>query len=107
MSTSLGTNLGAALSSVTTIYLTDGDFAILVTANTTPETQAGVYQKGCLCIRTDNGTLYSNTGTTASPSWTVNGVGAQGSMGSQGSLGPTGPQGTQGTQGSQGSQGTG
>lgn len=102
MSTSLGTNLGAKLSAATTIYLTDGTFALLVTCNTTPETQAGVYQVGCMLIKTDDGTLYQNTGTTASPVWTANGTGArgsQGSQGTQGSIGPTGPQGSQGSQG--------
>ena len=96
MSTLLGLNTGSALSAVTTIYLTDTtNLAILVTANTTAETQAGVYQKGCLLIRTDAGTLYSNTGTPASPSWTLNGtgVGATGVTGTTGVTGPTGPTG--------------
>ena len=113
-----GTNFFTALpgSSHTTIALTDSNgFAMLAACDTTPETQADTYQKGCLLIRTDTGTLYQNTGSTSSPTWTVNGVGAtgatgstgpQGSQGTQGSLGATGAQGTQGTQGSQGSQGT-
>ena len=92
MSTSLGVNFGSALSSATTVHLTDPNrLAILVTCNTTPETQANVYQIGCLCLRTDNGSLYLMTGTSASPSWTLNGTGATGATGPTGSQGPTGP----------------
>lgn len=96
MSTLLGLNTGSALSSVTTIYLTDTtNLAILVTANTTAETQANIYQKGCICIRTDSGAWYSNTGTSASPSWTLNGTGTgtTGTTGTTGVTGPTGPTG--------------
>lgn len=92
MSTSLGVNFGSALSSHTSIHLTDVNrLAILVTCDTTPETQANVYQIGCLLIRTDTGALYSMTGTSASPSWTANGTGATGSTGPTGITGPTGP----------------
>lgn len=105
MATSLGVNYGSALSAATTVYLTDGDgLALLVTCNTTPETsQANVYQKGCLCLRTDNGTLYSMTGTSASPSWTVNGVGTVGATGTTGVTGVTGVTGATGPTGPTGS----
>ncbi len=97
MATLLGLNPTSALSSHTLVALTDAsNLAILVTCDTTPETtQVDVYQKGCLCIRTDNGTLYSMTGTSASPSWTVNGTGATGPTGPTGYTGPsvTGPTG--------------
>jgi len=63
---------------------------MLVSCDTTPETQAATYQVGCILIRTDNGTLYSMTGTTASPSWTLNGVGSVGPTGATGYSGYTG-----------------
>ncbi len=108
----IGSNFGTPISSHTTGYLTDPtNLFILVTCDTTPETtQLGTYQVGCLLIRTDNGTMYQMTGTTANPSWSANGTGARGSQGSAGSLGSTGatgPTGPPGSQGSQGSQGTG
>lgn len=97
MSTTLGVNFGSALSTHTTVYLTDANsLAILVTCDTVPETtQANVYQKGCLCLRTDNGTIYIMTGTSASPSWTLNGTGTgtTGATGVTGATGPTGPTG--------------
>lgn len=87
----LGTNFGVALSSVTNIWFTDDSgLAIFVVVNTTPETQANTYQKGCIAVRTDNGTMYQNTGTSASPTWTVNGVGAIGPTGYTGAAGATG-----------------
>ncbi len=88
----IGANFAAPISSHTTGFLTDANnLFILVTCDTTPETtQANVYQKGCLCIRTDNGTIYSMTGTSASPSWTVNGTGATGPTGPTGYTGYTG-----------------
>jgi len=111
---SAGSNFFTSISSITDIALTGSDgLAYFAKCNTTPETIAGVFGVGCLMIRTDNGSQYQNTGTTASPIWSLNGTGARGSQGSMGSLGSTGPQGTQGTQGSigpqgsQGSQGTG
>lgn len=58
--------------------------------NGVPATTAYVYEKGCLMIRTDNGTTYQNTGTLASPSWTLNGTGAVGPTGPQGPTGYTG-----------------
>lgn len=69
--------------------------AIIVLCDTVPETQANTYGLGCFLIRTDNGTIYSMTGTVASPSWTVNspGAGATGTTGTTGVTGPTGPTG--------------
>ncbi len=86
-----GINPGSAISAHTTVYVVDSSgLALLVTCDTTPETtQTGTYQVGCLCIRTDNGTLYSMTGTTDSPSWTVNGTGAAGPTGPTGYTGPS------------------
>lgn len=87
-----GINPGSQISSVTTIYLTDSTgLALIVTVNTTPETtQTGTYQVGCIALRTDNGTMYSMTGTTASPSWTLNGVGSVGPTGATGYTGFSG-----------------
>ncbi|MGH7249356.1 MAG: hypothetical protein ACREGC_00095 [Minisyncoccia bacterium] len=84
-----GTNFGWAISSHTQAYFTDASGLLLfVVVDTTPETQANVYQVGCLAIRTDNGTLYQMTGTSASPSWTINGVGSAGPTGPTGYTGP-------------------
>lgn len=86
-----GTNLFWTISSVTDVALTGSDgLAYLAKCNTTPETTANVFGVGCMMIRTDNGTWYCNTGTSASPSWTLNGVG---------SVGPTGPTGYTGLTG--------
>lgn len=88
-----GINPGSPISEHTTVYVTDSSgLALLVTCDTTPETtQTGTYQVGCILIRTDNGTWYAMTGSTASPSWTVNGVGAVGPTGPTGYSGYTGP----------------
>jgi hypothetical protein len=101
MSTSLGTNLSSPLSAHTNIFLTDNNgLAIFVTCDTTPETtQANVYQKACLCLRTDNGTIYQMNGTSASPTWALNSTvaGVTGPTGATGpgtgATGPTGPTG--------------
>jgi len=85
-----GINPGWPISADTTVYVEDSTgLALVVTCDTTPETQAATYQVGCLCIRTDNGTLYQMTGTTASPSWTINGVGSVGPTGPTGYTGPS------------------
>ncbi len=97
MSTDLGVNYGSALSAATTVILTDTNkLAVFVTCNTTPETQANIYQKACLCLRTDNGTIYQMNGTSASPSWTLNST-VTGTTGPTGATGPTGPTGPTGT----------
>lgn len=103
-----GTNLFSPISSVTSVALLDENgLAMLASCNTTPETQAATYQKGCVMIRTDNGTMYQNTGTTASPSWTLNGVGSVGPTGATGYTGPTstGPTGYTGFTGPLGATG--
>lgn len=100
-------------SSHTNIALTDiNDLAMLVSCDTTGETQANVYQIGCLMIRTDNGTTYQNTGTVAVPVWTLNGTGASGTSGfsganpgASGTSGATGASGTSGTSGFSGKSG--
>ncbi len=86
-----GSNFFVPISSVTMIAFTDSNgLAYFATCNTTPETQTNQYQTGCMMIRTDNGTWYSNTGTPASPSWTLNGTGATGATGPTGYTGFTG-----------------
>lgn len=100
-----GTNFFTPISSVTDVAFVDqSGLALLAKCNTTPETQADTYQKGCVMLRTDNGTMYQNTGTSASPTWTVNGVGALGPTGPTGYTGPavTGPTGYTGPQGATG-----
>ena len=89
---STGTNFFTPISAHTNIALTDTDgYAMLVSCDTTPETQADTYQIGCVLIRTDNGTQYQNTGTVAIPVWTLNGVGSVGPTGATGYSGYTGP----------------
>jgi hypothetical protein len=56
-----------------------------------PPTTASIYEPGCLMIRYDNGTTYQNTGTLASPTWTLNGTGSVGPTGPTGYTGFTGP----------------
>jgi len=87
----IGSNFGVPISTVTNVWFSGQDgLALLVVCSGACETQASTYSKGCLAIRTDNGTLYQNTGTSASPSWTLNGTGAAGATG------PTGPGGSTG-----------
>jgi hypothetical protein len=86
----VGTNFFTPLptSTHTLVALVDGNgLALLVSCDTTPETQANVYSIGCMLLRTDNGTAYQNTGTVAIPVWTLNGTGA---IGATGPIGPTG-----------------
>ncbi len=98
-----GTNYFTSISSVTDIALVDANgLAMLAKCNTTPETQANVYQVGCLMIRTDNASLYQNTGTSASPSWSVNGTGASGTSGATGASGTSGFSGKSGFSGTSG-----
>lgn len=86
-----GTDYGAAISSVMTGWFGSVNTGyILVTSNNTPETTANTYSEGCLCIRTDNGSLYQNTGSFASPSWSLNGTGASGASGTSGKSGFSG-----------------
>jgi hypothetical protein len=52
-----------------------GDGAFLIAgapSNGTSGTYAGIAPKGALLVDTTNGTLYQNTGTQASPTWTQN-----------------------------------
>ncbi len=102
-----GTNFGVVISSVMTGWFgtPTGGF-ILVTSNTTPQTTANMYSEGCLCIRTDNGSLYQNTGSFASPTWSINGTGASGTSGATGTSGFSGTSGTSGFSGKSGTSGT-
>lgn len=98
MAISEGTNLFTPISSITSVALTDANgLAMLASTTTTPATTANTFQKGCLMIRTDNGTVYQNTGTSASPTWSINNVGVTGPTGATGpgtgATGPTGPTG--------------
>ena len=95
-----GTNLWSTLSDSQEACLTysDGDATgnqgqavIFAKCSGVPATTANIYGKGCVMIRTDNGTMYQNTGTLASPTWTLNGSGATGPTGPQGPTGYTGP----------------
>ncbi len=87
-----GTNLFWPISAHTDVALTGPDGLVyLAKCDTTPETtQVNMYGTGCLCIRTDNGSLYTMTGTPSSPSWTLNGTGGVGPTGPTGYTGFTG-----------------
>lgn len=88
------------------IALTDwSGFGLLAECTGVPPTTADRFQVGCLMIRIDNGTLYQNTGTTAVPVWTVNGVGAAGPTGPTGYTGFTGFTGATGFTGPDGPTG--
>jgi hypothetical protein len=82
--------------------VTDG-----VMSTTVPTNQASVFAPGCTIRRTDNGNLYRNSGTAASPSWTVVGTGPTGSTGPTGAsgTGPTGATGATGVTGATGATG--
>lgn len=100
-----GSNFGWPISDHTQAYFADASgLVIFGTVDQAPETQADTYKKGCMLIRTDNASWYINTGTSASPSWTVNSTsagptgptgltGVTGITGPTGATGPTGPTG--------------
>lgn len=54
-----------------------------------PTDQASVFAVGATIRRIDNGTVSRNSGTTASPVWTLLGTGATGATGPTGPTGPT------------------
>lgn len=91
MAAGAGTGLFTPISAHTNIALVDPNgLALLASCDQSGETQADVYQKGCLLIRTDNGTWYVNSGTSASPTWTLTGTGSVGATGYTGYTGTTG-----------------
>ena len=79
---------------IPTIDITDADpitgYVTRGICQGVPAATAGYFVKGCLIQDITNGTLYQNTGTTASPTWTANGTGATGATGPAGATGPTG-----------------
>ncbi len=87
-----GTNLFFPISSTCDVALTgvDGLVFFAKCVGAAPST-ANVFAAGCLMIRTDTTALYQNTGTAASPTWTLNGTGAAGATGPTGYTGFTGP----------------
>lgn len=86
-----GTNFFVAISAITDSALVDSNgLVVFAKCNSVPETTAGIYSPGALMIRTDTPSLYQNTGTTASPVWTINGTGAAGATGPTGYTGLTG-----------------
>lgn len=104
-----GTNLFTYVtgSTVTQVALTNAaGNAMLAMSSGAGETQAGVYAVGCLLIRLDTQALYQNSGTVASPSWTINGTGASGASGASGTSGFSGISGFSGTSGTSGYSGT-
>ena len=102
-----GSNFGSTLSDGSTAYLTNADgvsgndtgAVIFASCPGAAPATANIYAPGCLMIRLDTKALYQNTGTTASPTWTLNGTGTgatggtggTGATGATGATGPTGP----------------
>ena len=113
-----GTNFFTPINAYVSVALTDPTgYAMVISCNGNPASYATLtdtYQLGCMCFRVDNGTWYCNTGGTAAPSWTLNGVGSVGPTGATGYTGPsitgytgyTGPQGSTGYTGYTGPQGS-
>lgn len=77
-----GTNLFTPVTSTLWVALTEdtassvnGQLAMLAKCTGAPPTTANVFEHGCLIIRTDSGTgtagIYQNTGSSASPVWTL------------------------------------
>ncbi len=98
-----GSNFYSPISSTCDVAFIDSDgkayYAKCVGA---PPTTANVFAEGCQMIRSDNGTLYQNTGSFAAPTWTLNDVGGIGPTGPTGYTGPTGPTGYTGPTGDTG-----
>lgn len=68
----MGTNLKAEIASNTFAILSDEEgLALLATCTGTPVTTASLFSPGCMMVRTDSPEVYVNTGTTASPSWSL------------------------------------
>ena len=100
-----GTNFFTPISSTCDVALTNAaGEAMLAQCTGVPPATASTFGVGCIMIRYDNGTCYQNTGTYASPTWTLNGVGSVGPTGPTGYTGPaiTGPTGYTGPQGATG-----
>ena len=82
-----GTNFGAPQGDIVQVQLTQEEgLAILAQCVGAPgsvATAAGVFERGCLMIRTDatsGSGLWEMTGTTASPAWTAVGTASPGSI---------------------------
>ena len=91
-----GTNFFTSVTSTLDIGLTDkNNLAYLAKCVGAAPTTANLFAVGCIMIR-DNGSWYCNTGTSASPVWTLNGTGAAGATGPTGYTGPLGTTGPTG-----------
>ena len=111
-----GTNLFVAISSTCWVALTEQEGqsgsngneqpAMLAKCDGVPPVTTRVFGVGCLMQRTDNGSLYTNTGTFVTPIWTLAGTGALGSTGYTGYTGYTGPGGAASSTGSTGPAGS-
>lgn len=67
------TNFPLPISTTCALQLGDATgYAIIATCDGVPPTSANFFQVGCLMVRTDVSTLYTNTGTVAIPVWTAN-----------------------------------
>jgi hypothetical protein len=65
-------------------FITDGNgYVVFGKCTTVPSTKAG-YAVGCILIKTDNGTLYQNTGSKTSCTFTQRTVGVSGYSGYSG-----------------------
>lgn len=74
-----GTSLAAAVTSTLTAHLTDENGLIILASCTgVPPATASIFARGALCVRNGDGSsgqsVYSNEGTSASPSWALLGA---------------------------------
>lgn len=70
----VGTSFSTKAVATTNISFTDKNgYGIFGDCTGTPDTTAGLYQVGCLMVRTDGSgnSVYQNVGTLASPSWSL------------------------------------
>jgi hypothetical protein len=71
-----GTSFSTIAKSATNISLTDGNgYGLFGDCTGAPDTSAGLYQHGCIMVRSDTSTgtvaVYQNTGSVAVPVWTL------------------------------------
>jgi hypothetical protein len=98
----------AALNANVSVALNDENgYAMLIkcTVGNIPSSVAG-YAEGCVLIATDAGSLYMNTGSNSSCTFTLNGTGASGYSGYSGTSGTSGFSGKSGFSGTSGTSGT-
>lgn len=64
-----GTGVAGLADGTTKPLVNDGTGCVLAVSTGAPSTTAGIYQPGCICIRTSGGSSAYNAGTLAVPLW--------------------------------------